>query len=82
MGYIQSIIGEGSPSVLVYAKVYDSVLMFDSRSVGYYTLRFFNMDPNYVFDSRDCSIYGKKRGEGFLFCVGSSNSTIMAGAFL
>ena len=66
---------------LLNATTFDASTILIADAPGY-ELDFFNMDPNYVFDLSDCSIYGKERGEGLLFCVGSSNSTIMAGAFL
>lgn len=45
-----------------------------------YQLDFFPVDEGFVFDkTTECNTYGQTRGQGLYLCIGSKNSTIVAG---
>jgi hypothetical protein len=44
-----------------------------------YQLEFSSINPNFTFDDSDCITYGKERGDGVYFCIGSNQSTFLAG---
>lgn len=45
-----------------------------------YQLEFFPIDPNYLFDPHNCTIYGEGREDGIQLCMASDNYTILAGS--
>jgi hypothetical protein len=45
-----------------------------------FQLEFFPIEPSYLFDPHNCTIYGESRGDGLQLCVASQNSTILAGS--
>jgi hypothetical protein len=56
----------------------DSPAIIISNAPGY-QLEFFPIEPGYVFDPDNCTIFGKERGQGFMLCLASNQSTLLAG---
>lgn len=58
----------------------DSSAVIINNAPGY-QVEFFPIDPSYLFDPHDCSIYGEEREDGFQVCVASENSSLLAGMY-
>jgi hypothetical protein len=76
------VLGSDLNRTLLEGGLFDNADVFLIHEAPGYHLEFFPIAIDYSFDrTNDCLLYGQSRGQGVYICVGSYESSLVAGGF-
>jgi hypothetical protein len=76
------VLGPDLNRTLLQGGFFDNADVFLIHNAPGYHLEFFPIPADYSFDkTNDCLLYGQSRGQGLYICVGSYDSSLVAGWF-
>jgi hypothetical protein len=74
------VLGPDLNRTLLEGGLFDNADVFLIHEAPGYQLEFFPIATDYSFDrANDCLLYGQSRGQGLYICVGSHDSSLVAG---